>query len=924
MSQALSVGLLGVTFGLQYGLAAMGLVLVYRMGRYVNFAQASMGLVAAALLGKLALEEGFPYWASLILALAAGVASAAIVERLLTWRLFNASRLVLLLATVGMSQLLAVVVLVIIRPNSAVTLVRGYPQPFSITWRIGSDVLNTSDILTLALAPLLAVGLHGVFGYTRLGKRVRAAASNADAARLAGISVKRVSLIVWCLAGFLSSLAAILQAPHEPSGSAVLATTSLGLLVRALAATLLAGMVDFRWALAAGLAIGILEQTMAYYVGGGGVVDLALVLAVLAGLALRRRQLATAFRRGDDQIVAEHSRRPLPERLQTLPFFQRLDLVGWAFLALLLSLLPSVPGLATQERAFFLTLILTYALVALSLTLLTGWAGQVSLGHFAFLGVGAYTAAHAFHHGWGAPVVLVLAGLVTAATACLVGLPAVRFRGLFLAVSTLAFAFAAQSWLFRQPWVQAGHSGIQSITHVRVPVMGAIRTERGIYYFALLTTLLVIAAVLSLRTTSVGRSLIAVRDNESLAATHGLTPTTIKLLGLALSGFIAGLAGALWGMASANWSYQSFDPTMSLVMLSIAIVGGVVRCSGAVLGAFAVFAWPYLVPGADTLAIRLVSAGLLLMLVLFFLPEGLVSLVDRAKAWAVRTVDRGLPEPLTIKPDQDPLVVDSLSIRFDGPPVLSEVSLRVGDNEIVGIIGSNGAGKTTFLNCISGHLRGQAASIRIAGRDVTGLAPEYRPWLGATRSFQDASLFAGLTVLETVMVALDRTDRSGPVAAAFRAPWVVAAERRKSADARAVLDWVGLSDRADSLVGELSTGMRRLCDLASVIAARPRLVLLDEPAAGLAQREVESLGPVLRQIRDDLGCAIVVVEHDIPLVMSLCDRVYCFEAGRVIAEGTPAQVRNDPAVIASYLGANAAAGQRSGAQARPRLRRSAS
>lgn len=920
MSQLLSIGVLGITFGLQYGLAAMGLVLIYRMGRYVNFAQQSMGLVASALLGKLVLERGMPYWPALILALLAGVASAAGVERLLTWRLFHATRLVLLLATVGMSQLLLVVVLVVIRPNSAIAFVSGYPQPFSFTWHIGSDVLNTSDILTLVLAPLIALGLHSLFKYTLLGKRVRAAASNADAARLAGISVKRVSLIVWGLAGLLSSLAAILQAPHEPSGSALLATTSLGLLVRALAAALLAGMVDFRWALVAGVGIGIVEQIMAYYISGEGIVDLAVGLAILAGLILRRRQLATAFRRGDDHIAVERSRPALPTRLQALPFFRRLDLTGWVAVAVVLALLPTVPGLASQQRAFFLTLILTYALVALSLTLLTGWAGQVSLGQFAFLGVGAYSAAHAFQHGWAAPVVLITAGLMTALVACVVGLPAVRFRGLFLAVSTLAFAFVANSWLFRQTWVQDGGSGTESITRIRIPLVGVVDTQRGIYYIALITTLLVIAGMLALRKTSVGRSLIAVRDNESLASAHGLTPTGTKLLGLALSGFVAGMAGALWGMASMNWSYQSFDPTMSLVMLSIAIVGGVGRCGGAVLGAFAVFGWPYLVPGADNLSVRLISAGLLLMLVLFFLPEGIISLVDRLKDAAIRAIDRGLPEPLTAAPDGHPLVVESLSIKFDGPPVLSAVNLHVGRNEIVGVIGSNGAGKSTFLNCVSGHLRGQEGVIRIAGRDVTDLAPEYRPWLGASRSFQDASLFSGLTVIETVMVALDRTDRSGAIGSAVGAPWVRSAERRKRAEALVVLAKLGLDNRADSLVRELSTGMRRLSDMASVIASRPGLILLDEPTAGLAQREVESLGPALHQVREDLGCSILVVEHDIPFLMSVCDRMYCFEAGQVIAEGTPEEIRNNPSVVASYLGASESAVHRSGPRPRPRRR----
>jgi ABC-type branched-subunit amino acid transport system ATPase component/ABC-type branched-subunit amino acid transport system permease subunit len=579
-----------------------------------------------------------------------------------------------------------------------------------------------------------------------------------------------------------------------------------------------------------------------------------------------------------------------------------------------------VPVFASQERAFFLTLILTYAMVGVSLTVLTGWTGQVSLGHFAFLGVGAYTAAHAAARGFGLPAVLLLAGLASAAAAAIVGLPAVRFRGLFLAVSTLAFAFVANTWLFRQEWVAQGKSGSHAITDAHLPWLGAITTARGHYYVTLIVLLGVVAAVLAIRRSNVGRSFIAVRDNEPVAAAHGLTQTTVKLVALALSGFIAGLAGALWGVASANWSYQSFDATMSLVVLSLAIVGGVNRAHGPILGAFAVFAWPYLVPGANSLAVRLICSGLLLMVVLLFLPEGLVGLLDRLRFRLLERFAAGLPEPFTIDDAAPALVVQQLAIAFDGPNVLDGIDIDVRPGEIVGIIGGNGAGKSTFLGCVSGHLRPGGGTIHICGRDVSGLPPEYRPWLGASRSFQDAALYAGLTVLETVLVTLDRTDRSGLVASAVGAPWARVAERQKRLSAMVVLDRVGLADAAGILVSELSTGMRRLCDLACVIASEPRLVLLDEPAAGVAQREVEALGPLLKSLRDELGCAIVLVEHDIPLVLSTCDRVYCFAGGRVIAEGTPAEISTDPAVIASYLGTSEVAIDRSGTRTRRPVR----
>jgi ABC-type branched-subunit amino acid transport system ATPase component len=252
-----------------------------------------------------------------------------------------------------------------------------------------------------------------------------------------------------------------------------------------------------------------------------------------------------------------------------------------------------------------------------------------------------------------------------------------------------------------------------------------------------------------------------------------------------------------------------------------------------------------------------------------------------------------------------------VSISFGGIHAVRDVSVHVDAGEIVGLIGGNGAGKSTLLNCISGHLRPSSGAIDVNGQKVGDLAAEYRPFLGLTRTFQDARLFPGLTVVETVMVAMDRSDRSGAVGALLGAPWMRAAEVDKRARALEILASFGLEDRADSLTAELSTGMRRVCDLATVVASEPTVVLLDEPTAGLAQREVEAFAPLLRRLRDEHQCSVLLVEHDMPLVMSLCDRVYCLEQGSVIAEGTPAKIRRDPRVIASYLGTNAAAIKRS-------------
>jgi ABC-type branched-subunit amino acid transport system ATPase component/ABC-type branched-subunit amino acid transport system permease subunit len=715
-----------------------------------------------------------------------------------------------------------------------------------------------------------------------------------------------VSLLVWAIAGLVSAVAAILYAPAQPA--LAFADNGPGLLLRGLAAALLAGMYDFRLAVGAGIAIGVVEQATIFYTHTPGLTDLVVALAVASGLVLRSRALRAETRQ-DEGLVVERSATPLPPRVRDLVVAQRAGGIGWLALFAIVAIAPLLPGMRTQERAVFLVLMLAYALVGMALTLLTGWAGQVSLGQFAFLGVGAYTATRAA--GLGIPVMLLVAGAAAAVASVLVGSVAIRFRGLFLGVVTLAFAFAARSWLFRQGVFVSDAS---AIVHIARPhILGLeITTVRAVYGVGVVVLALTALSLSSLRRSSVGRAIVAARDNADLAAAYGLPPVGARLTALAIAGFVSGVAGGIWGLGIGNWSFSAFDPTMSFVLLSVAIVGGLGTLYGPVLGTIAVFAWPYLVPGANTPAIRAFTSGALLLATLMFVPGGLAAVATSARERLMSWLSRWLPPPFAADTAAEPLVAEAVTVAFGGIVAVDGATIRVGAGEIVGLIGANGAGKTTLLNAVSGHVRPRAGRIVVAGRDVSELAPEYRPYLGLVRSFQDARLFPGLTVVETVTAALDRTERGGAFGAMTASPWLLRSERTKRARAMELLEGFGLADRAETLTGELSTGTRRVCELAAVMASAPTLVLLDEPTAGLAQREVEMFAPLLRRVRDAFGASMLVVEHDMPVLMDLCDRIYCLEAGRVIAEGTPKEVRNDPRVVASYLGANAGAIARSG------------
>jgi ABC-type branched-subunit amino acid transport system ATPase component len=264
----------------------------------------------------------------------------------------------------------------------------------------------------------------------------------------------------------------------------------------------------------------------------------------------------------------------------------------------------------------------------------------------------------------------------------------------------------------------------------------------------------------------------------------------------------------------------------------------------------------------------------------------------------------------------DWLVTRDVTVRFGGRVAVDRVSIHVGAGEVVGLIGTNGAGKSSLMNAISGFVPSTGV-VEVLGHDVSHLAPHRRHRLGLARGFQAARLYDDLTVRETVLVALEARERSRLVPSMFALPPSPAVERRKRVEAEEIMRYVGLERFADQFVSNLSTGTRRVTELACQLALGARVLLLDEPTAGLAQRETEAFAPLIRQVRAELDAAVLLIEHDMPLVMQVSDRVYCLEAGNVIAEGTPDRVRHDPLVVASYLGTDVRSIERSGTTTQP-------
>jgi ABC-type branched-subunit amino acid transport system ATPase component/ABC-type branched-subunit amino acid transport system permease subunit len=529
---------------------------------------------------------------------------------------------------------------------------------------------------------------------------------------------------------------------------------------------------------------------------------------------------------------------------------------------------------------------------------------------------------------------LVAAGIATAvgaAAALLIGLPALRVRGLFLAVITLAFAVAASNWVFRQSAFTG--SEFSPITPAQQPpnVFGIDFSNRRSFYYLCYATLLVMAiAIARLRRTGIGRSMIAVRDNEAMAAASTVSPERLKLVAFSLAGALAAFAGCLFVTLRSQVSpTQAFSPEESIRMVATVIIGGLGSVAGPILGALWVRGLP--VAFGDLPQIRLLTSSIGLLILLMYFPGGFMQIVyairDAVLSWAD---DRRADEPvstapaiakrvpvgttrLSTMPDGTPwLALDDVSVRFGGNRAVSHVTLDVHAGELVGLIGTNGAGKSTLMNAVSGLVPARGR-VYVLGRDVSREPAYRRHRLGLGRGFQAARLYPDLTVRESIMVALEARQRSYLIPSLTALPPSPASERRKRTEVAELIDFLGLGRYADEFVATLSTGTRRVVELACLFAVDARVLLLDEPTGGVAQKETEAFGPLILRIRRELEASMVVIEHDMPLIMGISDRVYCLEAGSIIATGTPHEVRNNPLVIASYLGTDPRAIQRSGA-----------
>ena len=909
-----NIVIIGLIRGLTYALLAIGITLVYRASRVINFAHGEIGALPAVLIPIFVLNLGWPYPVALVLALLSAAVLGGLFEFSIVRPLRNASRLTVLVATIGAAQLLFFAGALL--PKGGDFAGKSYPTPFDATVRIGSLTLGEGDLTILVAVPLLTIALAVFLTRSRLGKASRASAENAAAARLAGVPVERVSLAIWTIAGLLAGISAILIGPTRPLGM----TEALGpnLMLRALAASMLGGLAGFSPALFAGLAIGLLESLVVWNFPIGGALDIALLAAIAISFFVKRG-LGTIARGSETSSWSlAASIPPLPPTITSLARVRWVQSFGVAAVVVTMAYLPTM--LSSSEQ-FFLAGVSLFAIFGLSLVVLTGLAGQVSMGQFAFVAVGAAFGGRLYQAGIPHGPALVLATLIGGGFALVIGIPTLRIRGLFLAVITLAFSAAASGWLLQQDWLN--HRGANGSTSMSIPRPESLGVDfnSGIrYYWVCLSALVLTAALVHrLRGTGLGKRMVAVRDNEPSAASVAVSPGVTKLIAFVISGMIAAFGGFLYGGLLVNFSSDiggTFGASQSLALVVMTVFGGVTTITGAILGAVWVQGIPRIL-GEDW---GLLSSGIGVLAVLLVLPGGLASLIfkvrDRVievlverrwitpKAMAVSGEATYVgPTRIAVAVEVDtPLVAEKISVAYGGLYALRDVSLTVGTREIVGIMGPNGAGKTTLFDVLSGHQRPTKGRVFLDGRDVSKASPQRRARQGLGRSFQQARLFEDMRLVDVVNMTLERDMPTNAVNAVLGTPGARRKDYLRTENAMSILAALDLGRHAHTRIGGLSTGSRRLAELACALALGAHVILLDEPTAGLTPQEVKAFTRIVTRLSKELGVTVVVIDHDVSMMRSLVDRLYVLEAGRLIAHGPPSILDTDERVIAAYIG----------------------
>ena len=658
MSQFLGYLAIGISAGLVYALLALGIVLVYKGSRTINFAHPFFGLLCAYLTWWLA-SQGVLFGVQLMpfdpdtapryaLALLLGLVLIGLwgwgCERRVMWPLRNQPRLVTLVATIALAQVSFGTALILFNRNEEqASVFKRLPTLLDASVDVGTRVVTGADLQVLIVVPLICIALAVFFTRSRFGVAIRAAAENGEAARLLGISAEKVSTFTWVTGALLAGVAGILIT--QVRGVLDISTLSSGFLVRGLAAALVGGLTSLPGAVVGGLFVGISESLLKWWTNDTpGVPETLLFLVVIGILVFRPGGLFGQREETEDKVAFIPTLKDLPARLRGTSAAKAVRFSRWIFVAFAVGI-----SLVTNSKTNgIFTEVAVYAMVGVSLTVLVGFTGQISLGHWGLAGVGAFALANLFTR-LGLPwlVTLPLVVIIGMVVSLIIGLPALRIRGLYLAVATLAFNLAAEFYLFKSRLIGGSTAGIVIDRPKYGPLDLGATSNRPIFLVSLTALLLSMLVARNLAHSRTGRGFFSVRENEKAAATMGVDLTRYKLLAFAASGGIAALAGALYVTYLGFAESTTWTTARSLILIAIIMIGGLGSLIGPILGAFVVVGLPLLFDFANDYVVA-IGTGVLLINVIVRARGGLAGVVQRAREGLVRGLagfEQGPPPP---------------------------------------------------------------------------------------------------------------------------------------------------------------------------------------------------------------------------------------------------------------------------------------
>ncbi len=625
----------GATIGLLTALLAVGMAMIYRANRVLNFSQADLGYVPGLVGVMLVAITGLNYFIGFITGLAAAIVLGALVEALIIRRFFRSPRLILTVVTLGLSQMLAFGALYTAQLWDAPSRSQRVDFPWEMRFEIGGVIFREEFVVAWILGPLAMAAVMIFLRGTMLGTAIRAAADSADRAALLGVPVNRLHTIVWSVASTLAFVAIWLRAGiiGLPVGSAI----SFGILLRALAALMLGNLTNLPAIAASAIALGVLETGIVVNGGSSFENDAVLAAVIIVSLLVRSLLVATDTRADTDSTStwqASEEVRPVPVELRRV---REVQMVRSALAAIVLTTILVLPHLLGTADLIKATAVVIFGIIGISVIVLTGWAGQVSLGQMAFVAFGAAVTAKLTNE-WNVDLTLALAAsaAVGAFVAIVVGLPALRQRGLFLAVTSLGFSLATTSYFLNEDfWVG---SWVHDNKFARVPLLGRLDIDSPIrmYYVALVGLGIILVAMRGVRRTRTGRVLLALRENEPAGQTFGINPLRAKLTGFALSGGVAAFAGGLFAYNLEIYDAGSFAPERSIEVFTMAVIGGLGSLAGGVIGAVYLKGMQWFLP-RDW---QFFASGVGVLAVLLVIPSGVGGLLFRLRDFWLRWVAR--------------------------------------------------------------------------------------------------------------------------------------------------------------------------------------------------------------------------------------------------------------------------------------------